>query len=130
VFAKDVKPGAWIYDEGRPADVDFSVLEVEGVRLIPGGVVQPPGSMYDTNGWATGSLGFGDGNVPACLAETLIIAANEAWDRTSLGETTKTENINYFVTEAERLGFTVLESVEKPVPPVTTRNSSLGSALN
>ncbi len=130
VFAKDVKPGAWIYDEGRPADVDFSVLEVEGVRLIPGGVVQPPGSMYDTNGWATGSLGFGDGNVPACLAETLIIAANEAWDRTSLGETTKTENINYFVTEAERLGFTVLESVEKPEPPVSTRNSSLGSALN
>ncbi len=130
VFAKDVKPGAWIYDEGRPADVDFSVLEVSGVRLIPGGVVQPPGSMYDTNGWATGSLGFGDGNVPACLAETLIIAANEAWDRTSLGETTKTENINYFVTEAERLGFTVLESIEKPAPPTSPKNSSLGSALN
>jgi acyl-phosphate glycerol 3-phosphate acyltransferase len=129
VFAKDVQPGTWIYDEGRPADVDISVLEVEGVRLIPGGVVQPPGGMYDTNGWATGNLGFGDGNVPACLAETLIIAANEAWDRTSLGETTKTENINYFVTQAERLGFTVLESIEKPQPP-TTRGVESRSALN
>ena len=122
VFAKDVKPGTWIYDEGRPADVDISVLEVPEVRLIPGGVVQPPGGMYDTNGWASGNLGFGDGNVPACLAETLILAANEAWERTSLGETTKTENINYFVTEAERLGFTVLESTEKPQPLVINKN--------
>ncbi len=118
IFAKDVKPGAWIYDEGRPADADDSVLEVPGVRLIPGGVVQPPGGMTDTNGWATGKLKFGSGNVPACLAETLIIAANEAFDRVSLGEITKTEHINYFVQEAERLGFRVLEKIDAPTIPL------------
>ncbi|MFN3267272.1 MAG: glycerol-3-phosphate acyltransferase [Deinococcales bacterium] len=115
VFDKDVKPGAWIYDEGRPADVDLGVLTVPGVRLIPGGVVRPPNGMTATNGWADGKLDFGKGNVPACLAETLIIAANQCYERVSLGETTKTENINYFVSEAERLGFTVLEHIE-PAP--------------
>jgi predicted amino acid dehydrogenase len=132
IFDRDVKPGAWIYDEGRPADADESVLNVPGVRLIPGGVVQPPGGMYDANGWAKGKLKFGGGNVPACLAETLIIAANQAWERVSLGETTKTENINYFVAEAERLGFTVLESIDapsqvSPVPLETVRSSSGGA---
>ncbi len=124
VFAKDVKPGAWIYDEGRPADVDISVLSVPGVRLIPGGVVQPPGSMNAPNGWADGKLDFGKGNVPACLAETLIIAANKAYERVSLGETTKTENINYFVQEAARLGFTVLERVDAPAVPIELVRSS------
>lgn len=125
VFDKDVKLGAWIYDEGRPADVDLSVLTVPGVRLIPGGVVQPPGGMHDPNGWADGKLDFGKGNVPACLAETLIIAANQSYERVSLGETTKTENINYFVTEAERLGFTVLERIDPaPVPLELARASS------
>ncbi len=125
VFAKDVKPGAWIYDEGRPADVDLEVLTVPGVRLIPGGVVQPPGGMTAPNGWADGKLDFGKGNVPACLAETLIIAANKSYERVSLGETTKTENINYFVKEAERLGFTVLERIDPaPVPIELARASS------
>ena len=126
IFAADVKPGAWIYDEGRPADADESVLSVPGVRLIPGGVVQPPGGMYDANGWAKGKLKFGRGNVPACLAETLIIAANQCWDRVSLGETTRIENINYFVREAERLGFTVLESIDAPAVPLETMRSSDG----
>jgi predicted amino acid dehydrogenase len=126
VFDKDVKPGAWIYDEGRPADVDLSVLTVPGVRLIPGGVVQPPGGMTDPNGWADGKLDFGKGNVPACLAETLIIAANQCYERVSLGETTKTENINYFVQEAERLGFTVLERIDPaPVPLELARVSDV-----
>jgi predicted amino acid dehydrogenase len=117
VFARDVKPGAWIYDEGRPADVDPSVLTVPGVRLIPGGVVRPPGNMTGTLEWARGQLGFGIGLVPACLAETLIIAANEAWDRASLGDVTKTENIQYFIEEAERLGFTVVDEPTTPPPP-------------
>jgi acyl-phosphate glycerol 3-phosphate acyltransferase len=112
IFARDVKPGAWIFDEGRPTDVDDSVLNVPGVRLIPGGVVRAPGTMHDPNEWAIWRLGFGRGNVPACLAETLIIAANQAFDRQSLGDVTRTENINYFVTEAERLGFRVLEDTE------------------
>ncbi|GBF05048.1 glycerol-3-phosphate acyltransferase [Deinococcus aerius] len=104
IFPQHVKPGAWIFDEGRPADVDESVLEVPGVRVIPGGVVRPPGGMTSNI-----DLQFGEGAVPACLAETLIIAATGEHHRKSLGPQTLTENINFFVEEAERLGFQVVD---------------------
>ncbi|ADV68264.1 glycerol-3-phosphate acyltransferase [Deinococcus maricopensis] len=104
IFAQHVKPGAWLFDEGRPADVDEGVTQVPGVRVIPGGVVRPPGNMQTRV-----DLQFGEGQVPACLAETLIIAATGEYDRKSLGAQTKTENINFFVEEAERLGFQVVD---------------------
>ncbi|WP_272976243.1 glycerol-3-phosphate acyltransferase [Deinococcus geothermalis] len=104
IFPQHVKPGTWIFDEGRPADVDESVRQVPGVRVIPGGVVRPPGGMTSNI-----DLQFGEGAVPACLAETLIIAATGEHDRKSLGPQTLTENINFFVEQAERLGFTVVD---------------------
>jgi len=104
IFAQHVKPGAWIYDEGVPPDVDDSVRSVPGVRVIPGGVVRPPGNM-------TGNINlhFGEGAVPACLAETMILAAEKAYDRKSLGGETKSENIQFFVERAEALGFRVVD---------------------
>ncbi|THF71978.1 glycerol-3-phosphate acyltransferase [Deinococcus sp. Arct2-2] len=104
IFPQHVKPGAWIFDEGRPADVDVSVEAIPGVRVIPGGVVRPPGSMTSNI-----DLQFGEGAVPACLAETLIIAATGEHHRKSLGAQTLTENINFFVEQAEVLGFTVVD---------------------
>ncbi|GAA5512086.1 glycerol-3-phosphate acyltransferase [Deinococcus carri] len=104
IFPQHVKPGAWLFDEGRPADVDESVREVPGARIIPGGVVRPPGGMTSNI-----DLQFGEGAVPACLAETLIIAATGEHDRKSLGPQTLTENINFFVEQAEELGFTVVD---------------------
>ncbi|KEF35171.1 glycerol-3-phosphate acyltransferase [Deinococcus sp. RL] len=104
IFPEHVKPGAWIFDEGRPADVHESVLKVPGVRVIPGGVVRPPGGMTSNI-----DLQFGEGAVPACLAETLIIAATGEHHRQSLGPQTLTENINFFVEQAERLGFEVVD---------------------
>ncbi|WP_019007890.1 glycerol-3-phosphate acyltransferase [Deinococcus aquatilis] len=104
IFPQHVKPGAWIFDEGRPADVDISVEAIPGVRVIPGGVVRPPGSMTSNI-----DLQFGEGAVPACLAETLIIAATGEHHRKSLGAQTLTENINFFVEQAEVLGFTVVD---------------------
>ncbi len=104
IFPQHVKPGTWIFDEGRPADVDESVRDVPGVRLIPGGLVRPPGSMTTNI-----DLQFGEGNVPACLAETLIIAATGEKERKSLGPQTLTENINFFVEEAHKLGFEVVD---------------------
>ncbi|RTR29412.1 glycerol-3-phosphate acyltransferase [Deinococcus radiophilus] len=104
IFAEQVRPGAWIFDEGRPADVDEGVRDVPGVRVIPGGVVLPPGNMTSRI-----DLQFGEGAVPACLAETLIIAATGEHDRKSLGMGTKTENVNFFVDKAQELGFTVLD---------------------
>ena len=104
IFPEHVKPGAWIYDEGVPPDVDESVKGVEGVRVIPGGVVRPPGAM-------TGNLDlhFGEGAVPACLAETMILAAEQAYERKSLGGETKSKNIQFFVERAEALGFRVVD---------------------
>jgi predicted amino acid dehydrogenase len=104
-----VKPGAVIYDLGRPADVHTDVLEVPDVTLIPGGVIRPPGNLtcrLDTH--------FGPGLIPACMAETLLIALDECYDRVSLGEGTKAENIEYFVEAADRLGFVLVDEVARP----------------
>ncbi|UBV43718.1 glycerol-3-phosphate acyltransferase [Deinococcus taeanensis] len=104
IFPQHVKPGVWIFDEGRPADVHESVHALPGVRVIPGGVVRPPGGMTSNI-----DLQFGTGQVPACLAETLIIAATGEHHRKSLGQQTLTDNINFFVEQAEHLGFQVVE---------------------
>ncbi|PTA69315.1 glycerol-3-phosphate acyltransferase [Deinococcus arcticus] len=104
IFPQHVKTGAWIFDEGRPADVHDSVLTMPGVRVIPGGVVRPPGGMTSNI-----DLQFGEGQVPACLAETLIIAATGEHWRKSLGPQTLSENINFFVEQAQKLGFEVVD---------------------
>ncbi|WP_135255630.1 glycerol-3-phosphate acyltransferase [Thermus caldilimi] len=105
IYPEHVKPGAWIYDEGVPPDVHPSVKKVPGVRVIPGGVVRLPGRAK-----ATLDLHFGSPDqVPACLAETMILAAEEAFDRKSLGGEVKAENIQFFVERAEALGFKVVE---------------------
>ncbi|MCS7218055.1 MAG: glycerol-3-phosphate acyltransferase [Thermus sp.] len=105
ILPEHVKPGAWIYDEGVPPDVHPAVRGVPGVRVIPGGVVRLPGAAR-----ATLDLHFGaPDQVPACLAETMILAAEEAFPRKSLGGEVKAENIQFFVERAEALGFRVVE---------------------
>ncbi len=103
LFAHHVKPGAWIFDLGRPADVDESVREVPGVHLIPGGVVRPPGAMRSHL-----DLHFGDGMVPACMAETMIMSATRAFHRKSLGGATKSADIEFYLHEGARLGFEIV----------------------
>src|SRR5690625_2764962 len=103
VFDRDVKPGAWIFDLGRPADVDESVRNVPGVHLIPGGVVRPPGELRTQI-----NMHFGDGQVPACMAETMIMTATREFDRASLGGSTRTADIEFYMREGERLGFEVI----------------------
>ena len=105
IYPEHVKPGAWIYDEGVPPDVHPSVREVPGVRVIPGGVVRLPGEARSTLDLHFG----GPDQVPACLAETMILAAEGAFDRKSLGGEVKAENIQFFVERAEALGFKVVE---------------------
>lgn len=114
LYPQHVKPTAVIYDLGRPQDVDDSVILMPDVTVIPGGVVQPPGAMtqrIDTH--------FGAGRIPACMAETLLIALDECYDRVSLGEGTKSENIDYFVELADRLGFQVVDEAIRPEPKAT-----------
>ena len=119
LYPQHVKPGAWVYDLGRPADVHPSVRDVPGVELVPGGVVRPPGSMRSAI-----DLRFGDGHVPACLAETMILAATREYDRRSLGGTTRTSDIEFYLREGERLGFRIVTSdphVSRPEARATGR---------
>lgn len=103
LFPPNVKPGAWIFDMGRPADVDESVRDVPGVHIIPGGVVRPPGNMKSHL-----NLHFGNGMIPACMAETMIMTATKAFDRKSLGASTKSADIEFYLQEGERLGFEIV----------------------
>jgi predicted amino acid dehydrogenase len=103
VRPEHVRPGAWIYDLGRPADVDPAVREVPGVELVPGGVVRPPGrSVSDLD------LHFGDGLVPACLAETMILAATGARERATTGGTARAADVAWFLEQGRRLGFEIV----------------------
>ena len=114
LYPEHVKPGTVIYDLGRPADVHEDVLHVREVTVIPGGVVRPPGEMQlylDTH--------FGTGQIPACMTETILIALDECYDRVSLGDRTKAENIDHFIEAAQRYGFQVVDEVARPAeaPP-------------
>lgn len=103
IFSHHVAPGTWIFDIGRPADADASVREVPGVEVIPGGVVRPPGPMLSNI-----DIHFGSGHVPACMAETMIMTATRDFDRRSLGPSTRSANIDYYLREGERLGFEII----------------------
>jgi acyl-phosphate glycerol 3-phosphate acyltransferase len=105
IFARHVSPDTLIYDLGRPADVDLPVREIPGVEVVPGGTVRPPGEITMRI-----DLAFGNGHIPACMAETVIIALEGAFDRASLGDTTRAENIDFFIRKADELGFTVVDS--------------------
>jgi predicted amino acid dehydrogenase len=117
ILPEHVKPGALLFDLGRPPDVAPSVAQVPGVEVILGGVVRLPG---DPRGQL--DLGYGDGLVPACLAETVILALDGDFSRASLGDRTKSENIDYFVARADAIGFKVQSlgagaEVAPPAPP-------------
>lgn len=104
IAAEHLAPGAWIYDLGRPSDVSAAAREVPGVTVIPGGVVRPPGRVCSEP-----DLGFGAGCVPACLAETVLLAADPS-SSSSLGDRTRSAAIERFAELGDRLGFTVLGS--------------------
>ena len=109
LFPKHLQPGVVIYDVGRPADVDASCFDVPGIRIIPGGIVRPPGE-------AKGRLDihYGEGQAPACLGETMLIALDGCYERVSLGDRTSSENIEYFVRRGEELGFEIVDEALAP----------------
>jgi predicted amino acid dehydrogenase len=113
LFKQHVKPGAWVFDLGRPADVASDVADVPGVRIVPGGVVRPPGVIRTEI-----DIHFGDGLVPACLAETMIMTATRAFDRASLGPQTRTNDIEWYLAEGERLGFEIVTRDPREAAPL------------
>jgi predicted amino acid dehydrogenase len=104
LYNEHLRKGAWVYDLGRPYDVAREVYLSGHALVIPGGVVRPPGQLLSRV-----DLHFGPGMVPACLAETLILAMTGEWQRASIGGSTRTEDIMYFISKAAELGFEVMD---------------------
>jgi predicted amino acid dehydrogenase len=113
IFARHVREGCIILDLGRPADVDASVAAVPRVEVIPGGVFRLPGDPK-----ARLDIGYGLGLVPACLAETVILALDGAYERVSLGDRTKAEHVDFFITRGAELGFDVVTGSTRPERPI------------
>jgi predicted amino acid dehydrogenase len=109
IYPKHVRHGCILFDLGRPPDVDAAVHAMPGVEVIPGGVVRLPGGLDVPEYFDYGQ--YGHGLVPACLAEAVVIALDGCFDRVSLGERTKSENIDYFVARGAELGFEVLTAL-------------------
>jgi predicted amino acid dehydrogenase len=117
IFSEHVRSGCVIFDLGRPPDVDEGVRGVPGVEVVPGGVVRLPG---DPRGQI--DFGYGPGLVPACLAETVIIALDGCHERASLGDRTKTEHIEYFIERGAAIGF-VVQGMRSPSDPALVANA-------
>jgi predicted amino acid dehydrogenase len=118
--AEHIAANSWIYDLGRPSDVAADVYELPGVKVIPGGVVRPPG---DSDTFANLDIHFGRGYIPACMAETMIMTATRAYTRQSLGNQTKTENMAFYLEQGSRLGFTLV-SQPQPAPADSSSTSA------
>ncbi len=110
IFANNIKKGAWVFDLGRPADVHEDVKALPDVEVIPGGMVKPPGEIKQSL-----DLHFGNGIIPACLAETMIMAATKNFERKSLGIQTKTENIDFYLCQGKRLGFNIVTEMKSSI---------------
>jgi predicted amino acid dehydrogenase len=110
IYPEHVREGCLLFDLGRPPDVDASVSSIPGVEVVLGGVVRLPG---DPRGMM--DLGYGYGLVPACLAETVILALDGRYERVSLGERTKSDLVEFFVAEGAAMGFEV-QTARNTVP--------------
>jgi predicted amino acid dehydrogenase len=65
-------------------------------------------------------LRFGDGNVPACLAETMILTATGDYARRSIGNGTRSADIEFYLLEGERLGFEIVTRDGRLAPAKVT----------
>ena len=60
---------------------------------------------------------FGEGLVPACMAETMIMTATKSFDKASIGPATRSANIEYYLEQGEVLGFEVVTRDERVREP-------------
>ncbi len=81
LYPRHLKRGALVCDVALPPDVDAQVPEERAdVRVVRGGVVEPPGSVdlgFD--------VGLPQGQVYACVAEAMVLALEGRYESFSLG---------------------------------------------
>jgi acetylornithine/succinyldiaminopimelate/putrescine aminotransferase/predicted amino acid dehydrogenase len=100
----DLAHGAVVCDLSRPANLSREVALVRpDVLVIEGGVIAVPGLPK------LGRFGLGDGNVFACMAETMLLTLAGHFEDTSLGTDLSAETLRMLRMLADRHGFRVAQ---------------------
>lgn len=100
----DLAHGAVVCDLSRPANLSREVAHVRpDVLVIEGGVIAVPGLPN------LGRFGLGQGNVFACMAETMLLTLAGHLEDTSLGTDLSAETLRMLRMLADKHGFRVAQ---------------------
>jgi predicted amino acid dehydrogenase len=108
-----LKPGAVVLDIAQPRDVIKRARRRSDVLVVDGGVVGLPPATRATFSHS----GWGENDVPACLAETMVLALEGRPESFSLGRELNVERIEEIGALAHQHGFVFdrFRSFEKPI---------------
>lgn len=120
-----LRAGAVVCDVSRPPNVDAGLLgERSDVMVVDGGVVQMPGAS------ALGfNLSLDEGQVYACMAETMMLAAEQRYRHTSLGYDAELDQVLAMERLARELGFRVVLRVKAAGRPVQAVGDQISQDL-
>jgi predicted amino acid dehydrogenase len=100
IKSEDLKYGAIVYDVTQPQNISPEIIkERKDLLIIDGGIVKTPGINYHFN------FGLPPETAFACLAETLILAAEKRYNSRLVGEV-KSENVKEIIEIAKKYNFT------------------------
>jgi len=112
IMSYHLKPNSIVCDISMPHNTSKEVLENrKDVTVVEGGIIQLPSEPYfrrlfNNLSW-NDIIGFPENNVLACMAETIILTAEERFENYSIGrniDEKKISEINYL---AKKHGFKV-----------------------
>lgn len=103
IYSRHLKPGSVVCDVARPGDVAPEVLyQRKDVLVLEGGLVQLPEAVcFGPN------MGYDDGVVLACLAETILLSMEGDRRDHSIGSRLPVETLDYMRALAEKHGFSL-----------------------
>jgi predicted amino acid dehydrogenase len=100
IKSEDLKYGAVVYDVTQPQNISPEIIkERKDLLIIDGGIVKTPGINYHFN------FGLPPETTFACLAETLILAAEKRYNSCLVGEV-ESENVKEIIEIAKKYNFT------------------------
>ena len=101
IHPEHLRPGSVVCDVARPRDVSAMVAAArDDILVIDGGMVDVPGSVdFHFN------FGFPPGKAYACMAETMILAAEGRFEDYTVGKDISLEKVNEITALAAKHGF-------------------------
>ncbi|MGZ6315795.1 MAG: shikimate dehydrogenase [Anaerolineales bacterium] len=113
IHPEHLRAGSVVCDVARPRDVSAMVASArDDILVIDGGMVDVPGSVdFHFN------FGFPPGKAYACMAETMILAAEGRFEDYTVGKDISLERVKEITTLAAKHGFRLsgFRSFEHPV---------------